>query len=185
METLKSIVFLADTLISLLLVGGAVWSVAVPDRRLWPPPGRKSWQFRLVWACFLAVFLMNAFLLITDWNSWDFPGQLRFLIGIPLALIGGGLAVWGIASLGPVNTSGIPEGFINKGPYRFTRNPQYLGDNLLFLGLSITANSDLLWISQILLIIVFLITPLAEEVWLERQYGEPYMEYKNTTARFL
>ena len=31
-------------------LAGAVWSAAVPDRRIWPPPGRRSWQYFLTWA---------------------------------------------------------------------------------------------------------------------------------------
>jgi protein-S-isoprenylcysteine O-methyltransferase Ste14 len=33
--------------------------------------------------------------------------------------------------------------------------------------------------------IVFLIAPLAEEMWLEQQYGNQYVQYKNTTVRFI
>jgi len=36
-----------------------------------------------------------------------------------------------------------------------------------------------------LLILIFLITPVVEEVWLEEQYGEDYLKYKQTTPRFL
>jgi protein-S-isoprenylcysteine O-methyltransferase Ste14 len=128
---------------------------------------------------------MNAFLFIFDWDSWIFSGSRRMIVGIPVALLGGLLVIWAITTLGVKNTSGLPDRFVTTGPYAFTRNPQYIGDNALFLGLSIIANSELLWIANILLILLFLVTPLAEEPWLEAQYGQEYIQYKQSTARFL
>ena len=139
----------------------------------------------MTWVCFLAACGLNACLLFLDWNSWVFAGNLRFLLGIPLALLGGLLAIWGIATIGWKNSLGLREGFAASGPYRFTRNPQYLGDNVLFLGLSIIANSQLLWVTHALLALVFIITPLSEEVWLKEQYGEEYERYRRESPRFL
>ena len=76
-------------------LAGAVWSAAVPARRIWPPPGRRSWQYFLTWAGFCAVCGINLLLLLVHWNSWVFQSPLRFVVGIPLALLGGMLAMWG------------------------------------------------------------------------------------------
>ena len=94
------------------------------------------------------------------------------------------LAVWGMVTLGGMNTSGLKGGFVSSGPYRFNRNPQYLGDIILFVGVSIIANSLLLWITHALLILVFAIAPLTEERWLEDQYGQSYREYRRDIPRF-
>ena len=83
-----------------------------------------------------------------------------------------------------MNSSGLKGGFVAAGPYRFTRNPQYLGDNILFFGVSIIANSLLLWITHALLILVFVMAPLTEERWLEDQYGRAYREYRRKIRRF-
>ena len=170
--------FAIDVLILLMLLTGAFWSVALPDRRIWPPPYRYSWQQVLTWICCCSVYGLNTALLILDWNSWRFETNLRFIIGIPLALLGGLLVVWGITSLGGTNTSGLQGGFVSSGPYRFTRNPQYVGNIILFVGVSTIANSLLLWITHALLTPVFVIAPLTEEAWLERQYGQVYDEYR-------
>ena len=169
----------------MVLLIGALWSVVRPTKRIWPPPERSSWQYRLTWACFYLAFGINAALFILDWNSWIFISNLRLIFGIPLAIIGFSLVAWGSTTLGMKNTSGLMEGIIVAGPYRFTRNPQYMGDMLLFLGLSVIANSLYLWIAHLLLILIFLIAPLAEEDWLEEQYGDAYLEYKKSTSRFL
>ena len=113
------------------------------------------------------------------------PHNFRLIVGIPLALVGALLVSWGLATLGARNSSGLKGGFVSSGPYRFTRNPQYLGDMILFVGLSVIANSLYLWITHGLLIIVFAVIPLAEEPWLKAQYGEPYIKYKRGSSRFL
>ncbi|MCK4826607.1 phosphatidylethanolamine N-methyltransferase family protein, partial [bacterium] len=162
-----------------------IWSIAAPHKRIWPPPGKRTWQYRVTWIGFYLVFGINALFILFDWNTWIFNGPLRFVPGIPLIIIGTLLFSWGIRTLGTINTSGVSDRFIKTGPYQFTRNPQYLGDMILFIGLSIVTNSLYLWITHILLILVFVVTPLAEEKWLEEQYGELYLQYKNQIARFL
>lgn len=131
------------------------------------------------------MFSINALLLFLDWNSWLFDSVFRYAVGIPFVVVGAALVSWGVVALGAQNTYGLPGGFVETGPYRFTRNPQYLGDILLFLGLSVVANSLYLWISHAMLIVLFVIAPIAEESWLEEQYGEPYIRYKLSRRRFL
>ena len=166
-------------------LAGAVWSAAVPARRIWPPPGRRSWQYFLTWAGFCAVCGINLLLLLVHWNSWVFQSPLRFVVGIPLALLGGMLAVWGMVTVGWKNTSGLKGGFVSDGPYRFTRNPQYVGGIVFFIGVGVIANSVFLWIAHLLLALVFVVAPLTEEPWLEEQYGNAYREYRRRVPRFL
>ncbi len=183
--TLTQSVFITNIIVVFVLLATVVWSVARPDRRIWPPPGRRSWQYGLTWSGWCAAIALNACLLFLDWNSWIFASALRFLLGIPLALLGGLLAFWGIVTIGWTNSTGVRDGFSPSGPYRFTRNPQYVGDTVLFLGLSIIANSQLLWITHALLAMWFIIAPLSEEVWLKEQYGAEYERYRREAPRFL
>ena len=99
--------FAIDVVILLITLAGTVWSVAYPDRRIWPPPHRYSWQHVLSWACFFAVCGLNTALLLLDWNSWIFKSDLRFVVGIPVTLLGGFLALWGVVTLGMMNSSGL------------------------------------------------------------------------------
>lgn len=184
-QSIKVPLFIIDLVALYLLLAGIVWSVAFPHKRIWPPPNKRSWQYKVTWVLFYLVFILNASFIFLDWNSWIFTQSSRFLLGIPLAIIGGLLVSWGIYTLGTKNTSGLKGGFITAGPYRYTRNPQYLGDMLLFTGMVLISNSLYVLITHVLLILVFAITPLAEEVWLEDIYGEDYQRYKQNTSRFL
>ncbi len=185
LETLKFVIFSIDLFCLYILLIGVIWSVLSPKRRIWPPPKKASWQYILTWFLFYMVFLLNFVLLLMDWNSWIFTESFRFFIAVPLIILGGMLFSWGIITLGTKNTSGIKDQFITNGPYRYTRNPQYLGDCILFFGIIILSNSLIALITHALLILVFLITPWAEEHWLEKQYGEIYEEYKKVVPRFI
>ena len=182
---MSTILFGVAVVILIAQLAGAVWSVVVPDRRLWPPPGRGSWPHLLTWAGFWTVIGINVLLLLMYWNSWVFQSPLRFIIGVPLVMLGGLLAGWGVVTVGWKNTSGLKGGFVSTGPYRFTRNPQYLGDIVCFVGVSVIANSLWLWMTHLLLAVVFVVVPLAEELWLEEQYGDAYREYRSRVPRFL
>lgn len=120
-------IFAADVAILFLMLGGAVWSVVFPAKRIWPPPGRGSWQWLLTWTCFCGAVALSAALICLDWNSWLFQSPLRFIVGVPLALLGGLLALWGIVTAGWRNTSGVKDGFVSSGPYRFTRESAVCG----------------------------------------------------------
>ena len=182
---MSNILFGVAVVILVAALAGAVWSIAVPEKRLWPPPSRRSWPYVLNWTGFCVVCAINVLLLLMYWNSWVFPTPLRFLAGVPLVVLGGLLALWGTVAAGWRNTSGLRDGFVSSGPYRFSRNPQYVGDIILFVGVSVIANSLLLWITHLLLALLFLVAPLAEEPWLEEQYGEAYREYRGRVRRFL
>ena len=161
-----------------------VWSILAPRHRIWPP-GAVSWKLYLSWTVFYLVVGLAVALMILDWNTWSIPPEIRFGIGVPLAALGLGLVSWGIRTLGLKNTHGVRDRFILDGPYRFTRNPQYLGDIILLAGIILIVNSVLLAVVNLLIILSFILMPLSEEPWLEEQYGEEYLQYKSRTPRFL
>ena len=176
--------FATDVAILIALLAGVLRSMLVPDKRIWPPPPRHFWQWVLTCTCCSAVYGLNLALLFLDWNAWRFPSYIRFVTGIPLTLLGGLIVVWGITTLGRKNTFGLKSGFVLAGPYRFTRNPQYLGSVMIFVGVSLIANSLFLWIAHALLSFVYVLAPIAEESWLEQQYGQAYHEYRRDIPRF-
>jgi protein-S-isoprenylcysteine O-methyltransferase Ste14 len=71
------------------------------------------------------------------------------------------------------------------GPYKFTRNPMYVGMALAYLGLAIADRS---LASLILLPVVLLVIRRAaiahEEALLERRFGSTYTDYKTRVRRW-
>ena len=124
--SIKFEIFLIDTICLYILLAGVIWSVASPTRRIWPPPKKKSWQFIITWVLFYMVFGLNALLIFIDWDRWILLSPDRFLIAIPLIILGTMLFYWGVHTLGTKNTSGIKDEFITQGPYRYTRNNSWI-----------------------------------------------------------
>lgn len=166
------------------LLLGAIWCISFPSRRIYPMARRDGWYFAM-WALFGFVFFTNPTFVFLDWNSGIWTSSLRFWLGGPLLFLGGGLVLWGMATLGARRTSGLPEGLVAEGPYLLTRNPQYVGDFLLFSGVAVLANSEAVMVTHLLTALVLLIAPFAEEPWLESEYGDPYVAYRQTVPRYL
>ena len=76
-----------------------------------------------------------------------------------------------MVAAGLKHTSGLKGGFVSSSPYRFTGNPQYLGDIVFLVGVSVIGNSLLLWITQLLIALVFVVVPLAEKPCLKGGRG--------------
>ena len=159
-------------------------SILVPHERIWPPNERKIWGKLMM----LILFNLTAFgvilLGILDWNSYSIPTWVRIAIGLPAWLAGNILAAWAVISLGLARTSGEADALIRHGPYRFSRNPQYLGFMLGLAGWAVLTNSALTFITALAALVPLALVPFAEEPWLKGRYGAEYEAYLLTTTRF-
>ena len=75
---------------------------------------------------------------------------------------------------------------VDRGPYRFSRNPIYLALSLLYAGIAITA--DNVWMLGLLVPVLAIMTYgviKREEAYLERKFGEEYRRYKSSVRRWL
>jgi protein-S-isoprenylcysteine O-methyltransferase Ste14 len=75
---------------------------------------------------------------------------------------------------------------VDRGPYRFTRNPIYLG---MFLGLvGLAMAFDNLWLLMMLLPFALAIrygVVAREEAYLERKFGDVYRGYRSRVRRWM
>jgi len=72
-----------------------------------------------------------------------------------------------------------------KGPYRWSRNPQYLGWFMFLLGFAL---NDWSWwcLAALAIVATYLhLLVLVEEEHLQRTFGEPYAEYCRSVPRYL
>ena len=174
----------ANLLAQILLFVGVVWCIAFPSRRIYPMEHKNGWWFAM-WVLFGFVFLSNPVFVVLDWNTGVWQSPVRFWLALPILFSGAALVSWGIATLGSRRTSALPEGLVTEGPYLFTRNPQYVGDFLLFVGVVLFANSAIVAVTHLLTAFVLLLGPIAEEPWLESHYGDDYAAYRLCVPRYL
>jgi len=172
-------------LLDLSLIG----TLLVPSLNVWPPPSRNTWQYRLTWMLF--TLSVGGFLVVGGIDAGSL-GLRRWLSETGTFILGGGLFMGGTALasyamgvLGRQGALGLEAELVTQGPFAVSRNPGYVGDLLLIIGYVILTDSRLAGIVGPLGAVWFLLAPLAEEPWLEEQYGESYRRYKDAHPRFL
>jgi protein-S-isoprenylcysteine O-methyltransferase Ste14 len=111
------------------------------------------------------------------------PGAMVFVLAVALFL-------WAIVTMTRVG-SNVPTNrptttIVEAGPYRFTRNPIYLGMFLGLIGLAIAF--DNLWLLMVLVPFALVIrygVVAREEAYLERKFGDVYRGYSSRVRRWL
>jgi protein-S-isoprenylcysteine O-methyltransferase Ste14 len=138
---------------------------------------------------YIVGFLVGVALEVIFPTSWPSTG-----VRIAVALIAGGawLALDGAAmvffrragtSMVPVNPT---TALVTSGPYRFTRNPMYVGMAFLYLALAFAFG--VIWALVFLPAVIVAIDRFViarEEPYLERKFGEAYRDYKTRVRRWL
>lgn len=161
-----------------------VLSIVRPDMRVWPPPGRDSWQYVYNGVVSFTGLLGVVVLGIVDWNSFIFDHRARFLVG-GMLIVSGSFALWGYLTLGMHASQGLGGDLVTTGPYRYSRNPQYVGTIPALLGYAIVCNSALALATALLVSGWFVLVPFAEESWCREHLGAAYGEYAAKVPRFL
>ena len=86
----------------------------------------------------------------------------------------------------PIRTDRPVPRLVTDGPFRYTRNPGYLGLTMLYAGIAVLRNS--LWAILLLPLVLYVIQRQVigrEERYLERTFGEEYLAYKAQVRRWL
>jgi protein-S-isoprenylcysteine O-methyltransferase Ste14 len=75
---------------------------------------------------------------------------------------------------------------IQDGPFRYSRNPGYLSLTMLYAGIAVARNA--LWAILALPLVLYVIQREVierEERYLERSFGEEYLNYKARVRRWV
>ena len=133
----------------------------------------------------LAAFFLNKLFPL----PFAFPQALVWL-GYGIALIGLGLTISAASGFMRARTTLDPHGsvsnIVTSGPYRFSRNPIYLGFLCLLIGFPfIFRNYWGLVLSPVLIVLMNTLVIQHEEAYLEKKFGEVYTDYKSRVRRWL
>jgi protein-S-isoprenylcysteine O-methyltransferase Ste14 len=180
----KELLFCVVLVAVVLNSATVVLSIVRPDVRVWPPPRRDSWQYRYDGLMSFTGLLGVVALGVIDWNSFIFHHWARFPVGGSLMACGL-FAFWGYLTLGVHASRGLGGDLVTTGPYRYSRNPQYVGAIPALLGYAVICNSILALVTALLVSGWFVLLPFAEEPWCRDNLGEPYEEYLVKVPRFL
>jgi protein-S-isoprenylcysteine O-methyltransferase Ste14 len=86
----------------------------------------------------------------------------------------------------PINPNAQPEHLVTEGPFGVTRNPIYLADTLLLIGVGLV--SGITWFLPLALIAAFATKKVAidkEERWLTDKFGKRYRDYAKRVRRWI
>jgi protein-S-isoprenylcysteine O-methyltransferase Ste14 len=79
-----------------------------------------------------------------------------------------------------------PKEFVATGPYRYVRNPMYVGGILALTGAGLVVGSAaILGLAGVFWILSHLMVVLHEEPELERRFGDSFVRYKGQVNRWL
>ena len=150
-------------------------------------PSRIPWPPLLLVAVFVAGWITQRYAPIA-WPATLDPiarGLGFVLVAVALGIIG-----WAAIEMRRASTTILPTAaattLVITGPFHFSRNPIYLADSLLLIGLALIFFQP--WIALLVPVFAGLITWLAirpEEQHLEIEFGQIYRDYKVQTRRWL
>jgi protein-S-isoprenylcysteine O-methyltransferase Ste14 len=133
----------------------------------------------------VVMILLHSFFPITHWlaSPWNY-------LGIVFIVLGGILTIRSVVLFRRVGTQTHPgvkaTALVHEGPFRFTRNPMYLGLIIILVGVAILLGSvSPLLVIPLMIWILHVKFILREEKWMENWFGEPYLDYKKKTRRWL
>ena len=119
------------------------------------------------------------------------PTFHSILIGILVALSGETIRLWAVSYAGSETRTTSDVGgstLVTQGPYGYVRNPLYIGNILIYLGIGIMSNSLFPYL-QIFALIYFTFQYyciiLSEEEYLMNTFSYKYKMYFNSVNRFL
>jgi protein-S-isoprenylcysteine O-methyltransferase Ste14 len=117
----------------------------------------------------------------------DWPARA---VGLGLGAAGVVLLIAAILTLRRHGTTVLPDVgamvLVTSGPFRRFRNPIYLADCLILLGLAeLTKNVWFVIGAAVFVVLVTWLAILPEERHLERRFGQAYLDYKAKSRRWL
>jgi protein-S-isoprenylcysteine O-methyltransferase Ste14 len=185
MQSIPLFLFILSVAFEILYLVMFILTIKLRGFRFWPPPSPRSWQFFSAWiiAALVAVFFL--FLGFLDFNSFILQSWIRIPISLALFIISITIGTWASLTLGFRTMIGLGEKLIFHGPYKYSRNPQYIVDSISILAYMIFTNSWMVCVIGILGILLNLIAPFTEEPWLEEKFGLEYSNYKQCVPRFI
>ena len=138
------------------------------------PTKREKIIFVIHHLIFLASCVYTIFLPLKLGTFWVYAGLLVYLLGVLISF-------WGLLNF---QTTPLDKPVTN-GIYRISRNPMYIGNLTINVGISMICLSWLFLLIAIIQIIIEYDLVISEEKTCLTQYGDVYREYMKKTLRWI
>ncbi|MBI2618642.1 MAG: isoprenylcysteine carboxylmethyltransferase family protein [Ignavibacteriales bacterium] len=119
------------------------------------------------------------------------PQPAAFFAGLVIMVVGEWLRFWGVAYAGALTrvtgNVGAPS-LVAAGPFSYMRNPLYVGNITIYVGVGIMANALVPWLvigAGFYFVIQYSLIVSLEEEFLQKEFGEEYGAYRAAVPRFI
>lgn len=114
------------------------------------------------------------------------PSSRSLLLASPLLLLGEGLRLWALRAIGPASRTlgDSTPALATSGPYRYGRNPLYVGNLLLHSGVAVLSASPWGMGLPALLLLQYRCIIAWEESRLREQFGATWERYQERVQRW-
>lgn len=118
------------------------------------------------------------------------PSRETMLVGGAVSLLGEALRFWGVASIGSISRTRARAvgGLMDRGAFSVVRNPLYVGNFLLSLGLVVASGAPVTFAVPAYLLffaVQYFFIFRWEESVLREELGAPYLDYLQRVPRWL
>ncbi|MBZ9895324.1 MULTISPECIES: isoprenylcysteine carboxylmethyltransferase family protein [unclassified Mesorhizobium] len=153
-----------------------------------PKPGLIPWP-PLIYIAAIAISIALGLLFPLPWIG-DLLGDLLYAAGW--------VALFGVAALWftairtmtraktTLNPNAVPDHLVTTGPFGVTRNPMYLANTLLLIGVAFI--SGIVWFLPLAFVAAFVTQKVAvekEEKMLSAKFGKKYRDYAKRVRRWI
>lgn len=116
--------------------------------------------------------------------------SIRKVVAVVLIVGGFALEMWAGGLFKKAGTNVVPyapaTALVTDGPYKYTRNPMYVGFTVTYLGLALGLNAPIALALLLPCLVLMTWGVIArEERYLEAKFGQPYRDYKQRVRRWL
>jgi len=111
------------------------------------------------------------------------------IIGIYLGLIGDSVFLIAVITMRDSWRAGVAKeekrDLVTEGIYRYSRNPAFLGFDLVYVGILLMFFQPVLLFSTLFAMVMFHLQILQEEAYLENTFSKEYTDYKSRVNRYV
>jgi len=147
--------------------------------------GRRYTVERLMRLATYSVVAVEILSICLDWSLFRWPAQAA---GLLLGVLGDILFALSVWTMRESWRAGIAErdktDLVTGGVYRFSRNPAFLGFDLVYLGILLMFFNPLLLASSLFAAVMLHLQILQEEQFLSAVFGQSYLAYQKAVRRY-
>ena len=160
---------------------------------------RREWELHVTALAIFAPFWFGGIVLyifIPDWIAFlsiPLPDWVRFIMA-GMAAVSIPFTVWGYHTIGRNWVHAFEQSqfrqrtedqLVTSGPYRYVRNPIYLGAFTMIIALAFLAANLLLLLPALFVVSLVYMQIDGEEAMLTERFGDEYREYAKRTPRII